>query len=190
MRFTGFSKAAATAASLVLFSGQTKAATLFYQISDVTMSGEFFAVSGGGTFDSAGHSNVSLTEIGPGFSYGYSLSGSAYGSGWQNIPSQHPPTLCITSGCDPFDGPVPGSPEPFSFHLNLGLLPATVGETITVSGGGEDDIEPYSGTAKITRLPSPAPEPTTWALLLAGFGLAGMAIRHGRRGARMSQEAV
>lgn len=56
-------------------------------------------------------------------------------------------------------------------------------------GVGTHDLFDFSnnviGDLKVTDLdaPAPAPEPAAWALMLAGFGLAGAALRQGRAAA-------
>jgi len=164
-------------ASILGLASPSLAATYFYQISDVSLTGFFGTESGGGTFDSGGNSSVSIQEHQPpSTTYTYTLSGPADGAGWNNIPSQQPPTLCIIAGCN--NGIVPGSPFPFSFGLNLGLLPGKVGQSISVGAFSEDDLEDYSGTATITLLRiGGVPEPTAWAMMLLGLGLIGAGLR-------------
>ena len=74
-----------------------------------------------------------------------------------------------------------------SFNITSGAFPVVLGGqqrlVITGTAGGE---AVYSGTATFERAttPGPIPEPATWALMITGFGGAGMMVR--RRRERMS----
>ena len=60
-----------------------------------------------------------------------------------------------------------------------GLTFSVMGDTLTVDWGGTED--PGTHTV-VFGLSSAAPEPGTWALMMAGVGLAGFALRRGREG--------
>ena len=76
--------------------------------------------------------------------------------------------------------PALGDPLPETWYLDPVVL--TPGDkTLTlvydVSGTNPNSTASYSGTLNI----SPVPEPTTWAMLIAGFGLIGTGMRMRRR---------
>ena len=60
-----------------------------------------------------------------------------------------------------------------------GFIPAPGGVELPVSGGGV--INDDQGPSYTWRVEGSVPEPATWALMIAGFGLAGAALRRERR---------
>lgn len=66
----------------------------------------------------------------------------------------------------------------FSPGLNFGL----VGDTITVSYAGSRT--PFDSTA-VFNISTSVPEPATWAMMIAGFGMAGAAMRRRSTTARI-----
>jgi len=66
-------------------------------------------------------------------------------------------------------------------YLAAGLHTITVKGSILGPGGGA-----YSGTVNVAP---PVPEPATWAMMLAGFGAMGFAMRRTRRKVLLTQIA-
>ena len=65
---------------------------------------------------------------------------------------------------------------------NLGLTAAPTSETLTINRTGNSA---YSASASINAPPTGAvPEPASWALMLVGFGAAGMVLRRSRKPVR------
>lgn len=83
-----------------------------------------------------------------------------------------------------------GDPDPASYFAVFELPPgsfATLGEHEIVGGGGRLLVwQPGSPPPP----PPPIPEPGTWALLIAGFGLVGSALRRRARRAEGVAEAA
>ncbi|ARS25811.1 FxDxF family PEP-CTERM protein [Sphingomonas sp. KC8] len=70
-------------------------------------------------------------------------------------------------------------PMPETWYLDPVVLTAgakTLTLTYDVSGAAPGSLASYSGTLNI----SPVPEPTTWAMLLVGFGVVGASMRRNR----------
>ncbi len=65
--------------------------------------------------------------------------------------------------------------DPTFSHLQLYLAPGLY--SISITGDGKGGLPAGFGV----RLDSPVPEPATWALMITGFGLAGIGLRR-RRG--------
>ncbi len=57
-----------------------------------------------------------------------------------------------------------------------------VSGNLAVSGGDERD---YAGQFSFTAVEGAVPEPTTWAMMLAGFGMIGLGLRSRRTGSAM-----
>lgn len=59
---------------------------------------------------------------------------------------------------------------------------------VFATGGPITLVNPFfgNGTLTISKVPSAAPEPASWAMMLAGFGLAGAAIRYRRRSTKVA----
>ena len=60
---------------------------------------------------------------------------------------------------------------------NLGLTAAPASETLTVNKTGTSEFSASATIAAPPSIVSGVPEPTTWTMLLMGFGLAGAAVR-------------
>jgi PEP-CTERM motif len=79
-----------------------------------------------------------------------------------------------------------GSPLTFAFDFNSGMSGLTDGATPVPLYTAAGDMD-WAGVATLTYTYDPAvagatvPEPSTWALLLVGFGFAGGALRRSRR---------
>jgi len=68
--------------------------------------------------------------------------------------------------------PYSGAHDITFFHLNVGTF--SDGHLVNTSNFTVDEMT-FSG-----RIPSPAPEPATWAMMITGFGLAGTTLRRRR----------
>ena len=160
-------------AMLVGSAATMRAGVIVWTLHDVKLTGIFGTVAVTGTFETGSAtpaSNITAAEQTNPVLYTYTFSGPVNGSDYSNKPSQQPPTLCILAGCNPFGGPVPGSPEPVSLHLYSPFGPGL--GPFFLSASFEDDLELYSGSGTITGA-AQGPEPATWVLL--AFGLAAMA---------------
>jgi hypothetical protein len=117
-------------------------------------------VSGTMTVNSAGPTSYNLTVVDL---YTYTISSAA---GFTQA-SQFPPTPCIIAGC----GDTPPIP---SGNISFGLY---LQDYDNFSASLYDDGRDYSaeGTYTATTVPSSAPEPSTWAMLLIGFAGVGFA---------------
>jgi hypothetical protein len=158
---------AALAAAAIGLAGAAAASTT-YTLSDDTMSGIFGKVSASGTLtvDPGGTNTYSFTvDEGP---YTYTFDNAT----GVTQPSQQPPTPCVTLGCSAGESFPPG---PATFELD-GDMAGPVGTSF------EDNGEIFTGEGILTVSGSPgpsssAPEPAAWALMLAGLGVMGGALR-------------
>lgn len=82
-------------------------------------------------------------------------------------------------------------------QLGSSILAPNLGTTALISYQGQGIASALFSTGEVGNFTlddisfggstvSAAPEPATWAMMILGFGLAGVAIRRGRKGARVS----
>ncbi len=102
-------------------------------------------------------------------------------------PLGTPPGLTgLASGLPGIEGLSPPV-EGISFNGNP-VSPSTIGEALAASSGGAligggtggGGGGGGGGTPILPPAPSSAPEPTSWALMISGFGFAGAALRYRR----------
>lgn len=65
------------------------------------------------------------------------------------------------------------------------VLPVSSGEQTLVISGTSGGAGSYSGTLAFA-----VPEPATWAMMISGFGIAGVAVRRRKRPAGQSKELI
>jgi hypothetical protein len=136
--------------------------------------------------------NVFLTDLTQGFTYiEFDMSNAG-----------HPgdATQVTVTGFDQFNNPfsltygVNAGDPTLSGGANWLSLTATMGQVITnvainnTGNNGFSDIEQFR-ISGFQTIPSGVPEPATWAMMLLGFGAAGVAMRRTRKNALLAQIA-
>jgi hypothetical protein len=158
--------AASAACAVALTASAALGAT--YTLGDDTMTGIFGKVTATGTI---------TVESGSLTTYSFTVDEGPYTYTFTNAtgltqPSQQPAIPCVTMGCSPGETFTPG---PATFELDS-VSAGPVGTSF------EDDGEIFTGEGELTVSatpppPSGAPEPSAWALMLAGLGAMGSALR-------------
>ncbi len=154
--------AAAVLALIAVASSAQAKIQYLYTVSDSHVGGEFGAADISGTFTTGTAtadytSDVTVTDL-------YNVAGdyTFTGSNFNNwvVPSQNFPGLTAVLGIFEIE-PVTG----------------------TYNASFTDGIIDYAGTVELTVTPySPAPEPATWGLMVAGLSVVGGVLRGARRG--------
>jgi hypothetical protein len=80
--------------------------------------------------------------------------------------------LLSASGIDGAPGSNPGTTYAFNF------TPTGNSATLVLSQASQSQASPIIDNISITEAAGGVPEPASWALMFAGFGLAGVALRH------------
>jgi hypothetical protein len=104
-----------------------------------------------------------------------------------DLPEAHSTIAFYSDNIDGFDALADTSSPPGSFYTNTATLPEVGpeegpnGATYTPTANQPGFLPGFAVTYIFISDSAPLPEPATWALMIAGFGAAGMALRRRRK---------
>ena len=98
--------------------------------------------------------------------------------GAPELVSSQPSLAALPNEILPFTGPVSGVTSPASGSPGI-FVPSSLGNFIggSTGGGGSPETPPVTPPSVIPPIISAVPEPSTWILLLFGFGAIGASLR-------------